>query len=73
LSGNVLAVANQTLKVGQKPAGMWLLDGSDLARVKRARSLDDLKLAFFDTKLVQGFSMVTCRAWHQWRWWWKAT
>jgi hypothetical protein len=49
LSGNVLAVANQTLKVGQKPAGMWLLDVSDLARVKRARSLDDLKLAFFDT------------------------
>ena len=37
LSGNVLAVANQTLKVGQKPAGMWLLDVSDLERVKRAR------------------------------------
>jgi hypothetical protein len=49
LSGNVLAVANQTLKVGQKPAGMWLLDVSDLGRVKRARSLEDLKLAFFDT------------------------
>jgi hypothetical protein len=49
LSGNVLAVANQTLKVGQKPAGMWLLDVSDLERVKRARKLDDLKLAFFDT------------------------
>jgi len=49
LSGNVLAVANQTQKVGQKPAGMWLLDVSDLDRVKRARGLDDLKLAFFDT------------------------
>jgi hypothetical protein len=49
LSGNVLAVANQTQKVGQKPAGMWLLDVSDLDRVKRARRLDDLKLAFFDT------------------------
>jgi hypothetical protein len=49
LSGNVLAVANQTLKVGQKPAGMWLLDVSDPSRVKRARALDDLELAFFDT------------------------
>ena len=49
LTGNVLAVANQTAKVGQKPAGMWLLDVSDISRVKRARKLDDLKLAFFDT------------------------
>jgi len=49
LSGTVLAVANQTMKVGQKPAGMWLLDVSDINRVKRARSLGDLKLAFFDT------------------------
>ena len=49
LSGNVLAVANQALGIGQKPAGMWLLDVSELRRVKRARSLDDLKLAFFDT------------------------
>jgi hypothetical protein len=49
LSGNVLAVANQTQKVGQKPAGMWLLDVSDLARVQQAHALDDLKLAFFDT------------------------
>src|SRR5262249_56860243 len=49
LAGNVLAVANQTLKVGQKPAGMWLLDVSDLGRVKLARTLEDLKLAFFDT------------------------
>jgi hypothetical protein len=49
LSGNVLAVANQTQKVGQKPAGMWLLDVSDLARVQHAHALDDLKLAFFDT------------------------
>jgi hypothetical protein len=49
LSGSVLAVANQARGIGQKPAGMWLLDVSDLSRVKRARSLDDLKLAFFDT------------------------
>ena len=49
LSGNVLAVANQTQKVGQKPAGMWLLDVSDLARIQKAHALDDLKLAFFDT------------------------
>lgn len=49
LAGNVLAVANQTQKVGQKPAGMWLLDVSDLARVQKAHALDDLKLAFFDT------------------------
>ena len=48
LSGNVLAVANQTLKVGQKPAGMWLLDVSDLERVKGARKLEDLELGFFD-------------------------
>src|ERR1051325_7878603 len=49
LAGNVLAVANQTLKVGQKPAGMWLLDVSDVERIRRARKLDDLKLGFFDT------------------------
>jgi hypothetical protein len=48
LSGGVLAVANQTLKAGEKPAGMWLLDVSDLEHVKRAHSLEDLKLAFFD-------------------------
>ncbi len=48
LSGDVLAVANQTQKPGQRPAGMWLLDVSDLARVQRARSLEDLRLAFFD-------------------------
>ena len=49
LAGDVLAVANQTRRPGEKPAGMWLLDVSDLARVQRARSLDDLRLAFFDT------------------------
>ena len=49
LANGVLAVANQTLNVGQQPAGMWLLDVSDLERVKRAHSLDDLRLAFFDT------------------------
>ena len=34
LSGNVLAVADQTLKAGQAPAGMWVLDVSDLAQVQ---------------------------------------
>jgi hypothetical protein len=49
LSGNVLAVANQAAKPGGKPAGMWVLDVSDFARVSSAKRLDDLKLAFFDT------------------------
>jgi len=49
LAGDVLAVANQTVKVGQKPAGMWLLDVGDVSRVQRARGLSDLGLAFFDT------------------------
>lgn len=49
LAGDVLAVANQTQKIGQKPAGMWLLDVSDLARVQRAKALRDLSLGFFDT------------------------
>ena len=49
LAGDILAVANQTLKPGQKPAGMWLLDLSDLSRVRRAKSLGDLSLAFFGT------------------------
>jgi hypothetical protein len=49
LSGNVLSVANQTNKVGEKPAGMWLLDVADIARVQRARGLSDLSLGFFDT------------------------
>ena len=49
LSGSVLAVANQTQKAGQKPAGMWLLDVGDAARVEHARTLEDLRLAFFDT------------------------
>src|SRR5579872_5791404 len=49
LSGNILAVANQTGQLGQKPAGMWLLDVSDLDRIKRARTLQDLALSFFDT------------------------
>ena len=49
LAGDVIAVANQTLKPGQKPAGMWLLDVSDLGRVQRAKGLSDLSLAFFDT------------------------
>ena len=49
LSGNVLVVANQTMKMGQSPAGMWVLDVSDLARMHSALSLQDLALSFFDT------------------------
>ena len=49
LSGNVLAVANQAAKAGGAPAGMWVLDVSNPARVIAAKSLDDLKLSFFDT------------------------
>jgi hypothetical protein len=49
LSGNVLAVANQTVSVGQGPAGMWVLDVSDLARIQKAKSMQDLALSFFDT------------------------
>lgn len=48
LSGNVLAVANQTKNPGD-PAGMWVLDVSDLGRVRRARTLKDLELSFFNT------------------------
>jgi hypothetical protein len=49
LSGNILAVADQTIKAGQAPAGMWVLDVSDLARIQKARSMQDLALSFFDT------------------------
>lgn len=49
LSGTVLAVANQSAKAGGKTAGMWVLDVSSLERVTSAKSLDDLKLSFFDT------------------------
>ena len=49
LSGNVLVVANQTMKTGQSPAGMWILDVSDLAGMQKARSMQDLTLSFFDT------------------------
>jgi hypothetical protein len=49
LSGNVLAVADQTANVGQTPAGMWVLDVSDLIHVQKAKSLQDLALSFFDT------------------------
>ena len=48
LSGNVLVVANQTMKTGQSPAGMWVLDVSDLGRMQKARSMQDLALSFFD-------------------------
>ena len=49
LSGNVLAVANQAAKAGGTLAGMWVLDVSDFTKVSTAKSLDDLKLSFFDT------------------------
>jgi hypothetical protein len=49
LSGNVLAVADQTINMGQGPAGMWVLDVSDLARVQKAKSMKDLAFSFFDT------------------------
>ena len=49
LSGNVLAVADQTMKAGQTPAGMWVLDVSDLERVQKAQSMQDLAFSFFDT------------------------
>jgi hypothetical protein len=49
LTGNTLVVANQTLEKGQKPAGVWVLDVSDLNRVRQAKSLEDLALSFFDT------------------------
>jgi len=49
LSGNVLAVANQTMKMGQSSAGMWVLDVSDLSRIEKARNMQDLALSFFDT------------------------
>ena len=49
LSGNVLAVADQTLKAGQGPAGMWVLDVSDLSRIQKAKKMEDLSLSFFDT------------------------
>ena len=49
LSGDVLVVANQAAKAGGKPAGMWVLDVADPAKVTTAKSLDDLSLSFFDT------------------------
>jgi hypothetical protein len=49
LSGNVLAVADQTASAGQGPAGMWVLDVSDLPRIQKAKKMEDLALSFFDT------------------------
>lgn len=49
LSGNVLAVADQTVNMGQGPAGMWVLDVSDLSRLQKAKSMKDLAFSFFDT------------------------
>lgn len=49
LVGQTLVVANQTLTKGDKPAGMWVLDVSDPARVQGAKRLEDISVAFFDT------------------------
>ena len=49
LSGNVLAVADQTNKQGQKTAGMWVLDVADFSRIEKAKKLEDIELSFFDT------------------------
>src|SRR3984957_20413724 len=49
LSGNVLVIANQALQKGQKTAGLWVLDVSDLERIRNAKRLQDLELSFFDT------------------------
>ena len=49
LSGNILVVADQTNNPGEKPAGMWVLDVSNLARIRKAKRLQDLALSFFDT------------------------
>jgi hypothetical protein len=49
LSGNVLVIANQALKKGQKTAGLWVLDVSGFQRIQNAKRLQDLELSFFDT------------------------
>lgn len=49
LSGNVLAIANQATRKGEKTAGLWVLDVSDLQRIRNAKRLQDLALSFFDT------------------------
>jgi hypothetical protein len=49
LADNVLAVADQTEKVGMSPGGMWLLDVADIAKIRAAHRLQDLALSFFDT------------------------
>jgi hypothetical protein len=49
LSNNLLAVADQSNKQGQKTAGMWVLDVSDFSRIQKAKTLQDLELSFFDT------------------------
>src|SRR3984957_177383 len=49
LSGNVLVIANQALKKGQKTAGLWVLDVSNFARIQNAKRLEDLEFSFFDT------------------------
>jgi len=49
LARNLLVVANQTDAKGKQPAGFWVLDVSDVERIRRARTLEDLRLSFFDT------------------------
>lgn len=49
VSGNVLTVANEAAKVGNNPAGLWVLDISDFSKVSSAKGLEDLKLSFYDT------------------------
>ena len=50
LSGNVLAISNWTSRAEtQGHKGMWLLDVSDIERLKSAKSLQDLAFSFFDT------------------------
>ncbi|MBZ5642434.1 MAG: hypothetical protein LAO19_06725 [Acidobacteriia bacterium] len=63
LSGNVLVVADQGSGSGpsvvnhiltpevraQGKSGMWVLDVSDLDRVKKAKSLQDIAFSFFNT------------------------
>src|SRR5579862_8972520 len=45
LSGNVLVIANQALKKGQKTAGLWVLDVSNFDRVRTAKRLQDLEFS----------------------------
>ena len=48
LARNVLVIANQTDAKGKRPAGLWVLDVSDVERIRRAKTLENLLLSFFD-------------------------